>query len=648
MSECITDSKLRVYDASGDCAGNTCEYGYTDNDCTDGCVDGECKGCVPNCEGKQCGDNGCGGSCGVCNQPAAPECITPVTLRTYNSTGDCTTGICSYGHTDTQCEFGCADGACTGCVVNCEGKECGSDGCGGNCGSCNQPPAPECISGDPDVLRVYNISGACDAGNCNYGFTDIDCEFECAEGQCQQCAPNCEERQCGPDGCGGFCGICNVPPASECVSDTTILVYEATGDCNDVTGLCAYESNVVPCEFGCTDGLCNNCTAACEGKECGPDGCGGNCAEGCELQVEACSVEGTCLCVYDPCEALCCPQGDVCTGGACCTPAGECPEAVECGGWTDSCGVAHVCDPCLNGYSCVDNSCECLSPKVECNSVCCQTGAICYNNNCCVADCAGKQCGNDGCGGSCGTCGANESCNAEGQCICAGVECNGVCCAAGAVCHNDACCTPACTGKECGSDSCGGICGICGDNETCAPDSQCVCADVECDGACCEIGEVCHEDACCMPDCDGKDCGPDGCGGSCGACDANATCTVEGLCDCDFEACVDACCTDGQVCFEDACCTPTACGAKECGTDGCGTSCGTCEANETCSVAGVCECPNVVCNAACCAAGQVCHSDACCTPDCTGKECGPDGCGGTCAPGCELPDVCNDTTGQCE
>jgi len=36
-----------------------------------------------------------------------------------------------------------------------------------------------------------------------------------------------------------------------------------------------------------------------------------------------------------------------------------------------------------------------------------------------------------------------------------------------------------------------------------------------------------------------------------------------------------------------------------------------------------------------------------CTPDCEGKECGDDGCGGNCPPGCGVDEICNDS-GQCE
>ena len=54
----------------------------------------------------------------------------------------------------------------------------------------------------------------------------------------------------------------------------------------------------------------------------------------------------------------------------------------------------------------------------------------------CLPDCAGKECGDDGCGGACGEClGPNEMCD-DGQCVC----------------------LPDCLGKVCGDDGCGGEC----------------------------------------------------------------------------------------------------------------------------------------------------------------------------------------------
>ena len=87
--------------------------------------------------------------------------------------------------------------------------------------------------------------------------------------------------------------------------------------------------------------------------------------------------------------------------------------------------------------------------------------------------------------------------------------------------------TCSCTGKNCGDDGCGGSCGTCSD------------------------GAECNNGICCTPNCSGKNCGDDGCGGSCGTC------------------------SDGDACINGICCTPN-CSGKKCGDDGCGGSCGTC------------------------------------------------------------------------
>jgi hypothetical protein len=41
---------------------------------------------------------------------------------------------------------------------------------------------------------------------------------------------------------------------------------------------------------------------------------------------------------------------------------------------------------------------------------------------CCVPDCSGKECGDDGCGGTCGTCGSGETCSG-GVCVSSSVDC---------------------------------------------------------------------------------------------------------------------------------------------------------------------------------------------------------------------------------
>ena len=117
--------------------------------------------------------------------------------------------------------------------------------------------------------------------------------------------------------------------------------------------------------------------------------------------------------------------------------------------------------------------------------------------------------------------------------------------------EGDATCTPACDDKDCGDDGCGGSCGDCEGDDAC--DSG-----------------VCTPPPECVPACDGKTCGDDGCGGSCGTCDDPNT-----------------------ICVNSNCCLPD-CAGKTCGNDGCGGSCGACEADEQCT-AGVCEAKTYTC-----------------------------------------------------
>ena len=67
----------------------------------------------------------------------------------------------------------------------------------------------------------------------------------------------------------------------------------------------------------------------------------------------------------------------------------------------------------------------------------------------------------------------------------------------------DAGCVPDCDGKQCGDDGCNDVCGFCAEQEVCSETGQCEC----------------------LPDCDAKACGGDGCGGSCGTCAADEFCS---------------------------------------------------------------------------------------------------------------------------
>ncbi len=100
-------------------------------------------------------------------------------------------------------------------------------------------------------------------------------------------------------------------------------------------------------------------------------------------------------------------------------------------------------------------------------------------------------------------------------------------------------CRGFCGDRECGSDGCGGTCGSCAGGEVCTPAGQCV-----------NRNE-------CTPQCDGRTCGDNGCGGICGTCGPGLGC-VNGACTAD--ACTPKCLLpSGQP--------------KPCGTDGCGNAC---------------------------------------------------------------------------
>jgi hypothetical protein len=167
----------------------------------------------------------------------------------------------------------------------------------------------------------------------------------------------------------------------------------------------------------------------------------------------------------------------------------------------------------------------------------------------------------------------------------------------------------------------------------------------------------------CTPDCAGKTCGPDGCGGNCPpGCGANATCSGN-ACACTVLACGTSCCAAGQVCYQDACCS-AACGGKQCGPDGCGGSCGTCQGSLACDASGTCGCSGglTACGTACvntqsdvqncggcdhpCTSPQVCAAGSCsdtcqigyenCSGSCAHLPTDPTHCGGcdvVCSPG---------------
>jgi hypothetical protein len=109
----------------------------------------------------------------------------------------------------------------------------------------------------------------------------------------------------------------------------------------------------------------------------------------------------------------------------------------------------------------------------------------------------------------------------------------------------------------------------------------------------------------CVPNCAGKTCGADGCGGSCGECTGGRTCS-EGICACaqGQEVCGGAChapCAAPSVRnpINCTCCLPfdAPCGPNCCSPLGCkGIACNAGEESQTCGFDAQCR-PPLVCNA---------------------------------------------------
>ena len=263
-----------------------------------------------------------------------------------------------------------------------------------------------------------------------------------------QIPPDCAEKECGADGCGGSCGECDdslfctddwcdegvctyqvhdgfCMIGAQCLSAGSTFADELCIACIPETSRHDWStlSNGTPCGDGgkCNSGKC--CMPDCTGKECGWDGCTGLCGP-CQLQwcvtpkcvagicqadgyePGTCFIDGKCrqegeFAGENPCR-VCAPDSSLsswtfrnleacgenafCWGSTCCDPLNAC-ENIECG--TGSCGQVS-CGDCDCGSTCVAGQC--------------------LNTRCCC-----QQCGTDGCGGSCGQCPSGHKC-VEGFC----------------------------------------------------------------------------------------------------------------------------------------------------------------------------------------------------------------------------------------
>ena len=592
-----------------------CKKGYVGDGKT-------CTACVASCQGKDCGSDGCGGQCGVCK-----------------------------GATACNAAFQCQ------CAPQCAGRACGPDGCGGTCGTC------------PSGKACNLIDGVC---------ADV-------------CVPKCDGRTCGDNGCGGTCGtcadgqfcladvgqcqynVCPSTPAVGCCSGNTLLTCNSAGttavNCSATAQHCNWDA--AKNTYACIDtasggdpsgkhpracGGATTCTPSCKDRVCGPDGCGGSCGSCGKDQL--CDFDAG-LCYADPCAGI---QAEGCCLGdhqVQCDAKTKLPKKTTCGVGVDVCGWTG------SAYACGGDGKSDEKLVRACPS------------NVCFPDCTGKSCGPDGCGGTCGACYSSKE-----------------------VCSKGACCVPSCAGKNCGSDGCGGSCGSCKDGLVCNSVLGHCMANDQCEGAPADVGccagntfkickspfvlstedcstspgycgwnpklgrygcgtngapdpdgktKLCKGAPACVPDCQGKECGPDGCGGTCpNKCATGSQCTKNFTCEPGCGYLPQKGCCDGNTAY--ACVANGASGgwsvqAVDCKSKGmsCGFvptahpaflghyACVEGEGKADPSGNALMQCPATIFD---------------CKPDCDGRECGPDGCGGTCG-SCKDYQKCDDFKGQC-
>lgn len=434
------------------------------------------------------------------------------------------------------------------CVPSCSGKECGPNGCGGTC-------PPGCGAGE-----TCNVS----------------------TGQCEGCTPTCSGRECGSDGCGGTC-----PPG--CGASETC--NESTGQCEQCTPSC-FGKECGPdgcggtCPPGCgagetcneATGQCEGCTPSCSGRECGPDGCGGTCPPGCSAG-ESCSVDG--LCVQSEC------------GGQPLTIQGELLTNVANVPF-DSATVSIQHKRDIDEY---EDGCI---TYIDIN--------LFYSSGCTLHVSAGEQYSSP-----------------------TGLAIQSIEFSADSFCPNFPDATEGTYENSGGlvvAEIAPGVTEVPGYNvaESCVATTLTVklegtlnrSADpLDLDISYTEIiisGEFVSagsaSSSCpCVPNCSGKQCGDDGCGGSCGTCTgATEYCTSSGLCADD-------------------------CAGRECGTSPRGFNCGNClGATEFCNPSGQCmdDCSGIQCGSSprgfdcgdCPGATEFCDMNGQCVDDCSGRQCG--------------------------
>ncbi len=305
------------------------------------------------------------------------------------------------------------------------------------------------------------------------------------------------------------------------------------------------------------------CVPDCTGKACGDDGCGGSCEPGCKGFYSC--VQGLCVCTPGSCvgdgcqvgacdeEGLCvmsqknCDDGNVSTTDSCNPDTGECiHEFVE--------GYCLKDTDCTDSNPCTVDVCDSITHKCKLVSVVCNDGIACTVDTCVPLTTDMGACNYEEDDTLCPKgqmCDAYlgcvecqwwyDDCDDENPCTTDSCDEKGMCKHAPKSCDDqNACTTDSCDAV---TGQCSHVAKDCSDGSVCTVDScnsgtgVCLHTAISCDD-----GNSCTTDTCdmakgcvntpiigcggCTPNCSGKVCGDNGCGGSCGSCAAGQQCQL--------------------------------------------------------------------------------------------------------------------------
>ncbi len=385
----------------------------------------------------------------------------------------------------------------------------------------------------PFVLAIIGL--ACSNGNSGKLVQDTGPDtsrVEDVQGRGEVCVPQCDERVCGANGCGGSCGQCEMikevcsdegkcvpaPCTSTLDCPSNLVCHKGSGECvvcvgdedcpEDTTCGANHECNqAYPCDSDkdCKDlgmvcdkeaGLCVECLGPeecpadkyCLGGYCVADECVGGEAKCIDGSVEACAGDGSAWQVDAVCganqhclEAAChdnvCPPGETyCDDGTAttCDTLGSAVAAEEdCKAQGLNCYngtcTESVCPP--NETFCVDNA----------TAAACAADGMSFTTAACKANqyCDGGTCHAQVCEPSSTYCEENKVtvCNSKGSAIQSTTDCGNLVCVAGG-CHELICSPGAlyCDGKalmECDtSGTATNLLETCGDGQYCGEDGN--------------------------------------------------------------------------------------------------------------------------------------------------------------------------------